>query len=488
MRQSAGDASQWVQVVPVPGAPPCAETADGRTSQAVREQDGAPRLTDDEGASATPAEGGELFVVRAAVAAERARIAREMHDCVSKSLLGIAMLASSLASPRRPADPARLNERLRELDQLARGAVSEARCVINDLREDALGHAVRTVAAGWAIVAGVRMSLAVPPGDDTTEEIRHEIVGMLRDVLHNVERHAHASRVRVSLRRSAERLVLTVADNGGGFHAPANLEELRSSGRSGLATIAKRASDVGGALTIRSRPGRGTRVAIEIPVFGWVRPQFPAVPSVPAVRVAVGDENPVLRLGLRALLEDSPGVDIVADVRNGAEVVGEVQQHRPDVLLLDARMPLADGLATITQLSRVTQVIMLVGADDTQLIARAMAAGAHGYVVHGEFEPGELVQKVLETAHRGPVSVPRTMAGFPGWSGRKDGTARSPFAGALTPREREVMSLIAEGLSNRQIAARLVISEKTVKNHICSIYQRFGVYSRSQAVTHWREQ
>jgi DNA-binding NarL/FixJ family response regulator len=453
----------------------------------IREEDGAPGLTDDEGAPAAPAEGGQLFVVRAAVAAERARIAREMHDCVSKSLLGIAMLASSLALPRRPADPARLNERLRELDRLARGAVSEARCVINDLREDALGSAVRTVAAGWAIVAGVRISLAVPPGDDTTEEIRREIVGMLRDVLHNVERHAHASRVRVSLRRSAEGLMLTVTDNGRGFQAPADLEELRSSGRYGLATIAKRAGDVGGVLTIRSRPGGGTRVAIQIPVPGGGRSRFPAVRPAPALRVAIADENPVLRLGLRALLEDSPGIDIVADVGNGAEVADEVQRHQPDVLLLDARMPLADGLAMVTRLSRITQVVILVGADDTQLIARVLAAGARGYVVHGEFEPGELAQQVLEMVRRGPVRVPYAMEDLARRPGRNGGTDYTQFAGALTPREREVMGLIAEGLSNRQIAARLVISEKTVKNHISSIYERFGVYSRSQAVARWRE-
>jgi DNA-binding NarL/FixJ family response regulator len=483
MSQAARDVPYWP--APASRAEPRA-TGARATPGAPGEDPGSPCAGKDGGTRPDPALGGPFYNVRAAVAAERARIVRELHDCVGKSLFGIAITAASLATPRLRSDPQLLDQRLRELEKLAREAVSTAHDILNDLREDALGDAVRTLAAGWGVGAGVRVSLTVSPGDETTPQIRGEVISMLRELLDNVERHARASRARVSLRRAPERLLLTVTDNGAGFRPPADLTRLRS----GLARAEERARRAGGTLTIRSRPGRGTRVAISLPVppsgKQRLRPVLAAQPS-PAVRVVIADENPALRYGLRAALEHQPGVEVVADVADGSGVTDQVRRQRPDVLLLDARLPLEDGLATISQLSRIAQVVMLAGVDDAALVGRALTAGAHGYLVHGEFEPGELVRKVVDTAKQEPHGAPHALDGRADRSGNGNDQVRPYAGGKLTPREREVMRLIAEGLSNRQIAARLVISEKTVKNHICSIYQRFGVYERSQAVRRWRE-
>ena len=141
---------------------------------------------------------------------------------------------------------------------------------------------------------------------------------------------------------------------------------------------------------------------------------------------------------------------------------------------------------TIPQISQLTQVVMLTCADDANLVMRAVTAGASAYVMHGEFEQGGLAEVVMDVARRRPIRGRHADSDAAGWLGADGGPAGSRPVG-LRPREREVMRLIAEGLSNRQIAARLVISEKTVKNHICSIYQRFGVRERSQAVSRWRQ-
>lgn len=442
---------------------------------------------DDEAWSHVPDDEGEAFAVQAAVAAERARIGREMHDCIGKNLLGIAIAAASLCSQQRPADQHSRDQRLRDLARLAQHAVAETWSVINNLRDDALGDAVRCVAAAWGIAAGASVSVAVAPGSEATEEIRREIVVILHEVLRNVEKHAHASQVQVSLRRMAQGISLTVADDGVGFSPPADVRELESAGRQGLIGIAERARRVGGVLTIRSRPGPGTRIVVQIPVPATGRREPAAAPPVaPVARVVIAEENPVLRSGLRTVLESAPEVEIVAEAVNGKETIEQVRRHRPDVLLFDACMQMADGSAVIPQVDELTQVVVLTCADDGSLAVRTAGAGEHRYAALGEFEPADLIQIMLDAARRNPVpslhpanSEDRTQHG--------NGMVWRHRGGELTPREREVMGLIADGLSNRQIAARLVISEKTVKNHICSIYQRIGVYGRSQAVNRWRE-
>jgi DNA-binding NarL/FixJ family response regulator/two-component sensor histidine kinase len=434
-----------------------------------------------------PVPSGEsaTFAAQAAVAAERARFAREMHDSVGKSLLGIAIAAASLISPTSPPDPHSLDQRLHDLARLAQHAVSETRSVINNLREGALGDAVRCMATAWGIAAGASISLAVAPGSDATEEIGSEIITILHEVLRNVEKHAHATQVQISLCKVAQGISLNVADNGVGFCPPADLRELESAGRRGLVGIAECAQRVGGVLVIESRPGLGARIVVQVPVSATGGRQSLAVPP-PVARVIVAEDNPVLRSGLRAVLESAPEVEIVAEAVNGTETVDQVRRHGPDVLLFDACMRMADGSEVIPRVSRLTQVVVLTCGDDGSLAARTVGANEHRYAALGEFEPADLIQIVLDAARHKPVRALHT-ADPEDRSQHGNGMALRRRGGELTPREREVMGLIADGLSNRQIAARLVISEKTVKNHICSIYQRIGVCGRSQAVSRWRE-
>ena len=206
----------------------------------------------------------------------------------------------------------------------------------------------------------------------------------------------------------------------------------------------------------------------------------------------------MLRFGLRAVLEQAPVTEVVAEVASGSEAVEQVRLHQADVLLLDARMTLPDGPATIRQIGQLAQVVMLTWPDDAGAVMPAVAAGACGFVIPGEFEPGELIRVVLDAARKRDACAAqeRAQPGALAAAGREAAADTRILrlrreAGSdtcsLRPREREIMQLIADGLSNRQIAARLVISEKTVKNHICSIYQRLGARGRSQAISRWRE-
>ncbi len=429
---------------------------------------------------------GNSDQVRAAVEAERARIAREMDGTVGKSLLGVSMVADSLVTALQASDGQTLDQQLTELARLARRTVSDARCVINNLQEEALGDEVRSVATGWGILTGIRVSLELAPGGGMPEDFRHEIIAILREALRNVEKHARASRVRVLLRREGQLLVLAVEDDGAGHRLQADLARLQAAGRRGLAGMNERARRLGGRLIVESQPGRGTRVQVEMPAPA--RQPSRAAPVASQVGAIVADSNPVFRLGLRAALECAAGIKIAAEADNGKDAVALVRRHHPDVLLLDIRMPLPDGPATIRDLSQLTQVVMLTSGDDAHLVMEAAEAGASGCVLRGELEQSALIQVVMDAARHRPIParpVPADAAGP-----RRADPGRpvpSPSPMDLRPREREIMGLIADGLSNRQIAARLVITEKTVKNHICSIYQRFGVGERGQAVSLWRE-
>ena len=434
-----------------------------------------------------PVAPGGSAEIQAAVAAERARIAREIDDAVSKSLLGVSMLASSLASAPRAADLRALDQRLRELTRLARRAVSDARSVINDLREEALTEEVRSIATAWGIFTGVNVSLELAAESQASARARCEILADLREALRNVEQHAQAGQVRVCLRRADERLLLAIADDGVGFRPPADLAELRDIGCSGLNGMNERARRLGGRLNVESRPGRGTRLQIEIHAPAPAHKQLPADASATQARVIIADSNPVLRAGLRTALGQAADIDVIAEAGTGEEAVALVREHHPDVLLLDSRMPLPAGSATIRQISPLTRVVMLTCLDDANLVMGAVAAGASGCVLRGgEFEPSELIRVVLDAARQRPSPVADTELGPAGSPRAGLGRVVSHPLG-LRPRELEIMGLIAEGLSNRQIAAHLVITEKTVKNHICSIYQRFAVSERSQAVSRWRE-
>lgn len=436
------------------------------------------------GEPAAAADADDLLSVRAAaIVAERERIARELSDSASKSLLGVSMLAASLASGGLSGEARSLDYRLRELGRLARRAVTEANGVIHDLREDAVAAMLRSMAMAWSLSSEITVTVEMPRSTETTEEIRAEFSAILVEALTNVAQHANATHVRVSLRAAGQQLQLAIEDNGAGFSVPATEGELRGTATGGLARIRERASRLDGVVLIRSSAGAGTRIEVRIPGPDVARIGARAPSQTRQLRVAIADRNPVLRLGLRVVLEQAPGIEVIAEVATYGDLAEVVAEHAPDVLLLDPAMALPGGMPTITQLSALTSVLMVTCGPDA-LAAEAAAAGVRLCILQGEFDHGDLVRLVRDAA----ITEPRrpTVVATPSYGATPsaEDLADSVLQN-LRPREREVMQLIAEGLSNRQIAEKLVVSEKTVKNHISSIYSRLGVHGRSQALRSW---
>jgi DNA-binding NarL/FixJ family response regulator len=203
-------------------------------------------------------------------------------------------------------------------------------------------------------------------------------------------------------------------------------------------------------------------------------------------RVVIVDNNAIVLRGIAAVLTAAdPGMQIVGEGANGREAIALAREHQPDVILLDVEMPIMDGVQAAETLAAEFRVLMLSYADDEHRVTAAIRAGACGYLVHGRFEPEELADSVRRAAHGETIISPAVASTvFAALRRGPEGdTMGDPLE--LTAREREVMSLVAEGLSNRDIAQRLVVTEKTVKNHVHNTYRKLGVTRRGQAIAHW---
>jgi NarL family two-component system response regulator LiaR len=197
----------------------------------------------------------------------------------------------------------------------------------------------------------------------------------------------------------------------------------------------------------------------------------------PRIRVLIVDDHAVVRRGLRAFLDLQPDVEVVGEAADGASAEGMTGTLRPDVVLMDLVMPNTDGIATIRRLraasEKPTVLVLTSFLDDVHVFA-ALQAGAAGYLLK-DIQPDELVRAIRQV-HQGESALhPKVAARL------VQHTAQPAGFADFTPRERDVLRLLAEGFANKEIARRLSLSEKTVKTHVSNILHKLGVADRTQA-------
>jgi len=193
------------------------------------------------------------------------------------------------------------------------------------------------------------------------------------------------------------------------------------------------------------------------------------------IRVLIADDHVTVREGLAAMIGRQPDMMVVGEAANGREAVDLWRKHRPDVALLDLRMPLLDGVGAIDEIRRrdaSARVVVLTTFDTDNEISRAIKAGAKGYLLK-DAQREELLE-CIRKVHAGETCIPPALVAK---------LAASMSSEALTGRELDVLTLLARGKSNKEIGVNLYISETTVKSHLRSIFTKLNVLSRTEAIT-----
>ena len=436
---------------------------------------------------------------RRAVAFERARIARELHDVVAHhvSMMVVQAEAGPVAAER---DPARAAGAFEAIAATGRQALVEMRRLLGVLRDDGDQAPSRAPQPGLGQVpalieqvgrAGLRVELvvegtsaALPPGIDLSA---YRIV---QEALTNVMTHSGAGRARVLVRYGADDLELRISDDGGSESSEKGSEsasgrqatdsdrqDRRSAGR-GLLGMRERVALFGGELTAGPGPAGGLHRGRPPPRRG----------RGPVIRTLVVDDQGLVRAGFRMILEAQPDIEVVGEAADGLDAVDAARRLRPDVVLMDIRMPRLDGLEATRRLAgpgaaEPVRVLILTTFDLDEYVFEALRAGASGFLLK-DLPREDLVAAVRVVAAGDALLAPRvTRRLIEEFARRPAGAAADPDALAhLTAREREVLELLAAGLSNAEMAASLVVSEHTVKTHVGNVLAKLGLRDRIQAV------
>ncbi len=422
----------------------------------------------------------------AGISDERQRLSGEIHDTIAQGLAGI--ITQLQAAEQANGDSGARTRHLGAAIGLARESLSEARRSVHALRPQPLESArlpdaVRDVAARWSQLNGVPVAVTTT---GSARVMRPEIeVALLRtaqEALANVAKHAAASRVGLTLSYMENVVTLDVRDDGIGFLPESEADAVatvhsgagRGSGY-GLATMRRRVEGVSGRLEIESEPYAGTAVSASVPAL----PALPAGERMSApIRLMIVDDHPVVRDGLTGMFSGEDDFEVVGDAANGLDAVRRAAGLNPDVILMDLRMPDLDGVSAIRRLaesgSRARVLVLTTYDNDTDVLS-AIEAGATGYLLKDALQ-SELFRAVRAAARGEAVLSPSVAT-------RVMGQFRAPATGPISQRELEVLELVARGATNRDAAAKLFISEATVKTHLMHLYAKLGVSDRAAAVT-----
>ena len=415
---------------------------------------------------------------------ERARVARDLHDEVNQSLTALLLRLEAA----RVKAPVELAHELADTKALANQAMEELLMLARQLRPTALDD------LGPQGGAGRPRRGARAPGRD-----QDELRGARRLLRPAVRRAARrlpgrpggALERRPSLRRrdrqgppaasdppgEGDRVELTVGDDGSGFTFDQAARGL------GIAGMRERALLVGGDVEVESRPNVGTRVSLRVPLHPadtetrpWSNPQTEPQP----MKVLIADDHGIVRSGLRMLLERQMDIEVIGEAADGAQARDMAIRERPDLAILDVKMPKLTGLQATREIRAQAPdvaVLILSMYDDERYLFEALKAGASGYVLKAQAD-SDLLEAVRAVERGEPFLTPEAQRAL-----IKDvlgeGSSREE---ELTPREQEVVKLVAEAHTNREIAEILHLSEKTVENHRSNAMRKLGMRDRVELV------
>ncbi len=438
--------------------------------------------------------------------------------------------------PVATTDAGVLGEGLKNLEELATHALAAVRSSLEEFPipelegvplAEALSRMVEDTAERLNLTSRVSFSGVdeqnKAQGHKLSTMAEHLLYLVVREALYQVEKHTGARKLRFGLSYNQDDVQMSLDDDGVNTNDSSAYDEdektdtlappfaaMHATGDAALIPIINdlraRLEQLGGSLEITLTGERGTRVVAHIPYVsdpagkeiervdptnvaaslkgGRANASLVPVEVDLAVRVLVVDSQAVTRAGLHRLLESYAGLQVIGEAADGVQAVSETLELGPQVVLMDTQLPNGQSLEALRQIKQLnldTKVLLLAAQDREEYMYETLRAGADGYVLK-DIAPDELAQAIRAVA-RGEVLVQPQLAGrllsrF-GRQGRYD---------TLTARELDVLRLLARGLRNKEIAARLYVSERTVNFHLANIYQKLNVSGRTEALSKAIEQ
>jgi len=419
-----------------------------------------------------------------------------------------------------------LRDGLTALEQMTREALHQARSIDEDepLAElmgvtfpEALSHAIEETAERLGLSSRITFSGEERPLPGYTESLLYRIV---QEALYQVQQHTGTRKLRLVLTYGRDEVQMSIEHDGVAATAvddapiPPFQPASRVTTDAVLSDLRQRIQHLGGSLEVSSstQEGQLSRIQARVPYTQHTRDAVGALseacearfnPSRPSpiyqptgerVRVLVVEAQAVTRAGLRRLLESYPDLQVVGEAADGVQAVSETLELGPQVVLMDMQLPNGQSLEALRQIKQLnlnTQVLLLSSLDREEYLYEALRAGAGGYVLK-DIAPDELAQAV-HTVARGEVLVHPQLARrlISQFSRQARGRDKSgpyyPYE-ALTAREQEVLRLLVRGLRNKEMAARLHVSERTINFHLANIYQKLNVSGRTEALSKALEQ
>jgi DNA-binding NarL/FixJ family response regulator/signal transduction histidine kinase len=480
-----------------------------------------------------------------AVAEEREHLGRELHDGLGQVLGYINVQSQAVQTLLAEGQTAAAQTNLQQMTQAAQDAHADIRNYILGLRRPAtapgdLRQTLEAYLRQFAESHGIQATLsypADPPCAPFAPAVEEQVLRIVQEALTNIRKHAAATRVEVLFSFTGEQAQIIISDDGVGFeigdwrlpiagdkpqmpgtagHAGVNRKspELRGTlsqigNHFGLSIMRERAAQVGGRVEVRSAPGHGTRVLLTLPCAAATPEERDETREM---RVLLVDDHPLFLEGLRNLLI-ARGVNVIGLARDGLEAQAQACALRPNLIVMDLEMPRCNGLEAVraikAQLPEI-KIVMLTMSEDAGNLFEAIKSGAAGYLLKN-LDAGEFV-KLLAGVMRGEAPLPPALAARlvaelaatrPGGllpsavdhppvrsaaqPSRVPLTQGAENASAeLTPRQWEILQQVARGMTYKEIAATLHLSEQGVKYHMGQILDRLHLADREQAIAYLR--
>jgi PAS domain S-box-containing protein len=438
---------------------------------------------------------------------ERERIGRELHDDLGQVIGSIGAQALAAQARLEQGENQEVQAILDQLIQITQDAHTDVRHYILGIRKSSRISGVRTKeeppSSGFFAVLkdylealrgryGLETQVSLPNDwldSPLAPEVETQLLRIIQEALTNVSKHAGVDKARLLFTQHAEDVQVIIGDEGCGFEEiwPSSESTRDDESHFGLKIMRERAEAVGGRLEVRSALGEGTSIIVRLP-----RASSQTQSTIrDSVRVLLVDDHPLYLEGLRSLLA-ARGFQVIGTAHDGIQAQSLAHHLRPDLILMDVNMPLCDGLEATKHIKEElpdTKIVMLTVAAEGDVLFEALKYGASGYLLKSL--EGSQFFTLLDNVLDGETTISPEMATIVLAEFARKGSGpptKTDELVTLTRRQNEVLELTAQGLSNKEIANTLHITEATVKYHVSQILERLHLKSRYQLAQYAREQ